>query len=137
MKKIIPAGLIAGAIMLAAGMFTGFVFQLAVPSIRNEYQNANLFRPWSDPLMSLYFIHPFLVGVIMAWLWSKTKDLIQGTTPGQKGMRFGMIYFLISVPGMLISYSSFPISIALTLSWTFAILVQGLCSGFLFSRMLR
>jgi hypothetical protein len=137
MKKILTAGLLAGAIMLVAGMIAGSLFHLAVPSVRDEYLNTNLFRPWNDPLMSLYFVHPFLLGLIMAWLWTWTRDIIPGATLSQKGFRFAMVYFLISIPGMVISYCSFPVSFALVMSWTVGIFVQVLCTGFLFSKMLK
>ncbi|HEY4798803.1 MAG TPA: hypothetical protein VII99_06970 [Bacteroidia bacterium] len=137
MRKIIASGLLSGIIMLAAGMLVGKIFQFAIPSISIEYQNTNLFRPWSDPVMLLMLIHPFLVGIIMAMIWNHTKNIIKGTTLFSKGIRFGLVYWTISIPGMLISYSTFPISLALTVSWSAAIMAQSLLSGILFSAMLK
>ena len=137
MKKIIGVGLLAGVLMLITGMLTGQVFHFFIPSLKEEYLNPNLFRPWSDPIMSLYFLHPFIVGVIFAWIWNRTKQLFPGNTVREKGLRFGLIYWMISIPGMLISYSSFPVSLLLTFSWSISNLVQGICAGLLFSKMLK
>ena len=137
MKKIISIGLLSGIIMLGVNIIIGQAFQFVFPLLKEEYQNTNLFRPWSDPLMSLMFIHPFIVGIIMAAIWNETKAIIQGDTPINKGIRFGLIYWIVSVPGMIISYGTFPISPILTISWTVAILAQTLCSGILFSKILK
>lgn len=136
MKKILT-GLLAGAVMLGLGMLVGQVFQLIDPSLKTEYENPNLFRPWTDPLMLLYFVEPFVMGIIMAWLWDMTKSVIKGNTLLEKGIYFGLIYWVISIPGMIMSYSSFPLSVMLVFSWSFTGIVQTLCAGVLFSKMLK
>ena len=136
MKKII-SGLLAGAAMLILGMLIGQVFQNLAPSLKAEYENPNLFRPWSDPIMSLYFFEPFVLGVILAWIWSLTKDIIKGENLTQKGFYFGLIYWATTIPGMIMSYSSFPLSITIVLSWSITGIFQSLCAGFIFSKMLK
>ncbi|MEI6595035.1 MAG: hypothetical protein WCO28_05690 [Bacteroidota bacterium] len=136
MKKS-STGLLAGAIMLCVGMIVGQVFQFIFPSIKNEYLNQNLFRLWSDPLMSSCLLEPFLVGIILAYLWEWTKGIIKGESSIAKGLNFGLTYWIISIPGMWMSYGSFPISLILTISWSATILVQAICSGILFSKMLK
>ena len=137
MKKNLSIGLLAGLLMMIAGMLNGMMFQLLFPSIKIEYQNEQLFRPWTDPLMSLMFVQPFIVGIILAWIWSNTKALFTATVWWKKGMGFGLVYILVSIPGMIMSYSSFPVSCLLILSWTTSIVIEALLAGLLFSRMLR
>jgi len=134
--KTFLTGIITGAIMLFTNMIIGMGFHILFPGIQHEYENQQLFRPWSDPMMSLMYLHPFLVGVILAWIWGHIKELIPGTFIG-KGLRFGLVYWLISVPGMLISYATFPVSLTLIFSWTIGILGQALIAGIVFSRFLR
>ena len=136
MKKIL-SGLLAGAIMLIISLATGKCFQFLFPSIRLEYENPQLFRPWTDPLMSIYFLEPFVTGVILAWLWNIVKGNIKGNTLTEKGINFGFIYWVITIPGMLMSYSSFPLSPQLVFSWSATILAQAICAGLLFSKMLK
>ena len=138
MKKWFFTGLLGGVIMLAAGMATGQIFQAFAPSLEAEYHNASLFRPWSDPLMMLYFIHPLLLGIILAWIWEQTKVIIRGDSDLKKGINFGLIVWLASsVPGMLMSYASFPLSFMIVLSWSLGGLIELLCLGILFSKMLK
>jgi len=133
MKKILGLGLLVGLINLILGLALSQFSYFVWPSLNAEYQNPALFRSWSDPLMSIYFVCPFLVGLILAWLWEKTKGLFKGSY-FRRGFSFGLIYWLISIPGMVISYSSFPISIAMVFSWTLSGLIQYLVGGFILAK---
>ena len=75
MRKILINGLFAGSIILIVGMISGQVFQLLVPSLVDEYGNERIFRPWSDPIMSGMYLQPILSGIILAWIWTKTRML--------------------------------------------------------------
>ena len=137
MKKTL-IGLLAGIVNLALGMLIGRIFFILIPSLNAEFGNTYLFRPFWDPLMGLYFVHPFLVGVIMAWIWSAARVIWKGKTTISHGIYFGLSYWIMtSVPGMLISYSSFPLSFAMICNWSATALVQCLCSGILFSFLLK
>lgn len=134
MKKIIIKGFLIGLILLVIGMIMGPLTHALFPGLKTEYQNPALFRPWSDPLMSLFFLVPFINGFLLVWVWEKTKKLFKESVWWNKGFLFGLIYWLTSFPGMLMSYSSFPISLAMTLSWSLSIFVQGIATGILLSK---
>jgi hypothetical protein len=133
-KKIIGAGLLVGLINFLATTVVSKLFGVIFPAINAEYQNPNLFRPWSDPLMLLYFIYPFLLGVILAWFWNKTKTIFGEDIRG--GIKFGFAYWIIAgIPGMFITYSSFQVSLTMVLSWTVSGLVAALLAGIIFSKL--
>lgn len=123
--------------MLLVGLAVDSVFKAVIPSIADEYESSGLFRPWSDPIMSLYFLYPFLVGLILAWVWSKVKGIFVSTGGWNTGVRFGLVYWLVTLPGMLISYASFPLSLTMVLVWTISGLLQALVAGILFAKYLR
>jgi len=133
MKKILGLGLLVGLAMTILGLALSRFFYFIWPSLNTEYQNAALFRPWSDPLMSIYFVYPFLLGIILAWLWAKTKSLFAGGY-FKKGFSFGLIYWLVTIPGMVISYSTFPISLIMVFSWSLSGLVQTLVAGIILAK---
>ncbi|MBI4359051.1 MAG: hypothetical protein HY577_00455 [Candidatus Nealsonbacteria bacterium] len=135
MKKLVFSGLLAGLVMLVVGLLANQAFGLIFTGLKAEYENPNLFRSWSDPLMSLYFLHPFLVGLILAWLWSKTKSLFRAGKCCSPGVNFGLMYWLITLPGMLISYASFPVSLLMILEWTLGGLFQAMVAGLILERM--
>jgi len=135
MKKIILSGLLAGVVMLVVGMVVGILFGAVFPALKAEYENTSLFRPWSDPIMSIFFVAPFILGIILAWIWTKTKGLFHAEKNWKKGLNFGLVYWVVTIPGMIISYSSFPISLLVVLSWSITILVQALCAGLIYAKL--
>jgi hypothetical protein len=127
-KKVIGAGLVVGLVNFLAAMLVSKIFGVAFPSIDAEMQNPNLFRSWTDPLMLLFFVYPFLLGIILAWFWNKTKNLYGVNLRG--GLEFGLNYWIIStIPGMFITYSSMPYSFLMVLSWLVGGLVSALLAG--------
>ena len=136
MKKIILSGLAAGIVMLIVGMLVGQLIGMMIPTLAAEYQNLNLFRPWDDPLMSLYFLYPIYVGLALAWVWDKEKLLIAAGGVIKRGVTFGLIFFLIaSFPGILMSYSCNPMSLTMAVSWWVGALVQVLCAGMVYAKL--
>lgn len=136
MRKVIVS-LVSGGVMLIVGMIVGQLLQLLMPSTKIEYQNPNLFRPWSDPIMSLVFIEPFILSAFLLWIWTMTKELFKSDSQLYNGLFFGFIYWIITIPGMIMSYSSFPVSLMLVCSWSITILFQALFAGVIFSKMVK
>ncbi len=129
-------GVISGMIMLIISILLNQFYVMLFPSLRIDYENPHLFRPWSDPLMSVYYVVPFLTGIILVWIWDSIHEIIGGSKM-RRGIRFGLGYWITSLPGMLMSYSSFPLSFIMVLSWTITILIQALASGLLFATFLK
>src|SRR4030065_348260 len=126
MKKIILFGLLAGLAMLVISVALSLLFNLIFPSVAAEYNNTNLFRPWSDPIMYLMLVEPFILGIILAWIFSITKGLFKDKNAWKRGIYFGLCYWVITIPGMVMSYSSFPISLLMVMTWSAGILIQAL-----------
>lgn len=133
-KKVILSGLLAGFLMLIVGFAVSFVFQIFFPELMGEY-TSKIFRPWTDPLMMLYFLHPFLMGVVFAWAWDLTKVKFKGTV-WQRGFNFGVFVWAIAVfPGMFITYSSFMVSLTMIISWTVMGFVNAIVAGWVFAKL--
>ncbi|KAB2866726.1 MAG: hypothetical protein F9K37_13680 [Bacteroidales bacterium] len=137
MKKYILTSLLAAIAGLAANMAVGFLFIFILPTLEIEYSNTSLFRPWEDPLMSLYFFHPFYIAFILAWVWNKTKSLIRGNIWRQAFVFTGFYILLATFPGLILSISSFKISFAMTFSWAVGAFVQTYIMSLLFARFLK
>jgi hypothetical protein len=136
MMKKIWIGLLIGVVMLIIGMVFSRIFMFAVPSLEQEYANTQVFRSWEDPLMSLYFLQPFVLGLLLAWVWSMVLPLLKKYGRLQRGFRFALVYWLFSLPGMLMSISSFPISMTMVTTWTINILLQSLAAGLILAKWL-
>jgi len=136
MKKIVLTGILAGLAILIVAMLLNLLFNLVFPSLQAEYENANLFRPWSDPKMSIFFAYPFVLGIVLAWFWDKTKSLFKQKSFWNRGFSFGLMYWIIaSIPGMIITYSSFQLSLLIVLSWTIMGFVEAVCAGLICAAM--
>jgi hypothetical protein len=134
MRKVLITGIIAGVAMLIVGMIVSQLINLAFPALITEYK-ATLFRPWDDPLMSLYFAHPFVLGLALAFIWDRVKGLLSGG-PMKRATNFALAYFIVAtIPGMLISYSSFPLSILMILSWSLSSLLQAWTAGLVLAKL--
>ena len=121
-------GLIAGLANLVLGFGINQFVTLLLPALANEYQNPAMFRPWSDPLMMVYFAYPFILGVAAAYLWEKAGK--------PKPLEFAKLYFLIAtVPGMFITYTSFQISLPMVLLWAVTGYIQVLVAGLVFIKV--
>lgn len=120
--------------MLFVSVALSTLIGVLLPDIQKEYQNINLFRPWSDPLMSLYFLYPFVLGLPLAFFWDKTKQVFRGSSLN-KAVNFGIWYFLIAtVPGMFITYSSFQVSLIMVVLWAVAGFFEVVAAGLILDR---
>lgn len=135
MKKIIIPGLIAGLLMLVAAIVVGYAFNFVFPSLKGEYENTVMFRPWDDPVMYVWFVQPFLLAFVLAWIWDKVKLMFQGSL-AKRVFYFALIYWMVAIiPGMLMSISSFKISVLMTLTWTLSSLIQAWMAAWIIIRM--
>jgi hypothetical protein len=126
MKKVIGPGLLLGVIMLVVGMIINYLFML-IPSVNADYYSGFM-RSWQDPAMMAFFLYPFILGLVFAWLWAKTKSSFNGK---MRGCYFGwLLFFLTTVPGMWVTYTSFNLSFLTILGWTVSGLINAKISGF-------
>lgn len=135
MKKVFLLGLLAGLAMLVFGMLFDLGFRWIFPGLTSEYETSGIFRAWEEPLMSLYFLSPFIMGIAFAWVWNKTKSLFSGGLFKKAFMFTLAVFFVTTVPGMVISYASFKISLLMIVSWTIASLIQEFVAGLILARL--
>ena len=130
-KKIIWPGLFVGVIALVLNMIVNYAFML-IPSVKADYYSGFM-RSWQDPLMMVFFLYPFILGIVFAWLWDTTKSSFKGK---MRGCYFGWIlFFLTTVPGMFITYTSFNLSFLTILGWTISGLLTAKIAGFVLAWM--
>ena len=135
MKKILGIGILAGIAMLVVGFLLTLLFGAIFPSTAAEYENLEIFRAMNDPLMSLFYAYPIILGIVLAWIWNRSKGLFKGS-PGKRAVNFGIAYWLVaSLPGMIITYSSFQLSFLLVFTWLIGGLINGIVAGLIFAKM--
>ena len=134
---MVKAGFIAGFVNLLFGLGINAVLGMILPGLEQEYQNSSVFRSWQDPLMMIYVAYPFILGLVLTYLWRKLYKQLKGTDP-QKAMEFAKIYFVIAtIPGMFISYTSLQLSFLMILVWTFTGFIQAYLAGLVYTKYLK
>lgn len=134
--KLIIQGLLAGVGIFIASMAVSFFSQLLMPNLTAEYINPDVFRPWTDPIMSLFYVYPFVLGVILSFVWDKTKRLVADKEYYKRGLRFGFWYWVAaSIAGMFVTYSSFQVSLPLVLSWLIGGLFEAIVAGTILAKI--
>ncbi|MFH1786833.1 MAG: hypothetical protein ABH829_04250 [archaeon] len=128
-----------GALVVGLVVFFALqpVFKIVAPGVMAEYGAAGIFRPWSDPWMSYVFVHPFFAGLFMAVVYNFVKDSIKADTLCKKGTHFGLLVFLLGIPGMLMSYSTFLISGAMVVTWTVQAFLQTVLIGIVIAKVFK
>jgi hypothetical protein len=137
MKKIILPSILATIAGFAVSMAVGYLFNFIFPSLQSEYENSGMFRPWSDPLMMLYFLYPIYIAFILAWIWTKVKSVFAGSVM-QSALSFTTAYFLIAtLPGMLMTISSFKVSLIMTCTWAISGFIQTFVISLILAKMIK
>lgn len=133
MKKVIIPGITAGVVLLITSI-VGLYFTIwFLPNIAMQYFNP-AFGDQSGKY-AIYLLHPFVVGLALAWFWSKIKFFIGGSYLS-RSIEFGAIYMVVAIfPFMLLLYSSIDVSISMLATWFVFGVVQGFISGLIFGKM--
>lgn len=136
MKKVFTTGLVAGIAMIVVNMLIlNPLFMKLFPEFQSIYENTVIFNAIDDPLMSLFFVYPIVLGFALAWVWDKTKQLFSGDVL-KDGCNFGLIYFFVAgLPVFFINYGSFNLPLMMIVSWTTMTLLNGIVSGLVFAKM--
>jgi len=141
MKKVLLSGLVAGIAMAVVGMVCNMLWQKLLPGLEVQYQ-APLFRPWSDPLMSLIFVVPVLSGFVMASAWKAVggklcfcEHDVKDVTKNILG--FVGFFIVLSVLGMLMTYSCFPMSFLMLVTWCVSMVVEYLVGTWILAKMIK
>lgn len=132
MKKIIRSGIIAGVVLLLLSIAGLYVTIYFFPSIAAQYYDPAFNSQESRYL--IYYAHPFVIGLALAWFWDRFKGTLKGPSLG-KGIEFGLIYALIAIfPSMWLTYSALSVSLTMVGTWLVFGLLQGLIAGLVFEK---
>ena len=132
-RKIILSGLVAGAVLLILSVLGLYITIWLLPNIASQY-----FDPAFDTQSSrvmIYYLHPFVIGMALAWFWSRFKSSLTGSLLA-RGIEFGVIYVLIAtLPMMWLIYSAMSISLEMVATWFVLGILQGIVAGLIFEKM--
>lgn len=132
-KRILIPGVIAGAVLLALSfaMLYGAVYLF--PNVVEEYYNP-VFRSGEERNWLFYF-HPFVLSLALAWFWDRFKGLFTGSLI-LRDLELGLVYTLVAtLPAMWLTFSAIDVSLTMVLTWLLYGFVQAAVAGLIFARM--
>lgn len=133
MKKIILSGLIAGVVLLILSILSLYATIYFFPTLAAQYYDP-AFDSQSGRYM-IYYAHPFVIGLALAWFWDRFKTVLKGSNL-TRGLEFGVVYALIAIfPAMWITYSALSVSLAMVSTWLVFGLLQGVVAGLVFEKL--
>lgn len=132
MKKIITSGLLAGVVLLILSVLGLYATIWFFPTVAAQYYDP-AFDNQSGRYM-IYYAHPFVIGLALAWFWDRFKSALKGSFL-TKGIEFGLIYALVAIfPAMWLTYSALSVSLTMVATWLAFGLLQGLIAGLVFEK---
>ncbi|MBP8240135.1 MAG: hypothetical protein KAX50_09245 [Saprospiraceae bacterium] len=133
MKRMLISGVVAGAILLILSYGVLFVTIRMFPSVVEEYYNP-IFWPGGERAL-LFFAHPFVLCICLAWFWERSKSLYTGSW-WFRGAEMGLVYGVVAtLPSMWITFSAISVSLAMVLTWLLYGFVQAVIAGLIFARL--
>ena len=121
LKPVLLSGIAFGAFSVVAGAILGVLWEFIVPGYSSLYP-AQVFRAFNDPLMQVFFLVPFIEGVIFAYFYESVNKVISCNTPFERGTTYGLFFLIGTVSGLLMTFTSFNVSAMLVVVWV----LQGL-----------
>ncbi|HII53853.1 hypothetical protein COT30_01535 [Candidatus Micrarchaeota archaeon CG08_land_8_20_14_0_20_49_17] len=91
-KKILVSGLAAGVAIFIISAVFGVIVQLIAPY--NVLALGGM-RAIDEPIMTLFFLYPFVISFAMAIAYEFVKESFQGDYV-QKGYTFGLLVWLVA-----------------------------------------
>jgi hypothetical protein len=132
MKKIFLSGLIAGTVLLILSIAGLYLLLWQMPDMAMEY-----FGPAFTSQMQrsiLYYVHPFVIGIGLSWLWNRLKSELKGST-FVRSLKFGLSYLAIGTfPYMLLIYSAINVSLAVVATWLVFGFVEATIAAIIFNQ---
>lgn len=133
MKKIIIPALIAGVVLLGLSFAMLYAAVYLFPGVAEEYYNP-VFRSGNSRNF-LFYLHPFILSLALAWFWEKTKTVFHGSLI-LRDLGMGVAYTLIAtLPAMWITFSAIDVSLTMILTWLLYGFIQAVVAGLIFARM--
>ena len=133
MKKILIPGILTDIFLLISSFLALFLTIKLFPSLAWEYFGPTFNTDGSRDI--LFYIHPFLLGLALAWFWNRVKEIFTGNSIA-KALEFSLIYAAIAtIPTMWITFSAINISLEMVLTWILYGLFQALVAGLILSRL--
>lgn len=102
-KKFLVSGVVGGLVIFVVWMIVGVLVQ----ALRlYDVMSLGGMRSVNDPIMMLFFLHPWVISFAMALLYSQLGGALGGSVV-RRGVKLGLLMWVVSsIPSVFIVYTS-------------------------------
>lgn len=102
-KNIATATVAAGFMLLLLMIVSGFLVNMVLPADISQYGGM---RAMDDPIMTLFYLYPFVIAFAAAILFDCVRDCLKGDLM-TKGLMFGgLLLIIMTVPSLYVMITS-------------------------------
>lgn len=131
-KKMLIGGLAAGAAITIVQWIVYFAVLAVFPF---DMMSLGGMRPVNDPLMILWFLHPFVLGLAMAAAFQKFKGSF-AKTGWCRGKAFGIFaWLLVGLPSAFLVWTSMDYPIGFTVNSLLGTLLYLIAAGLVLEKV--
>ena len=110
-KGVLVSGVVGGVVIFVVWLIVGILVQ--VTGLYNVMSLGGM-RAVNDPIMLLFFLHPWIISFAISIVYSQLGKALEGTVV-RRGVNFGLLMWItLSIPSAFIVYTSmnYPASFA-------------------------
>ena len=130
-KKILLGGITAGIVIFVVSLlFSGLVQMIG------DFDMVELdgMRDMDDPIAFLFFLHPWVLGFALAFVYPYLEKSLKGYT-FQNGVIFGLLmWIVIAIPSAFLVFSSMDYPLGFTINSVIGPLIYLVASGFVIEK---
>jgi hypothetical protein len=132
--RFLASGILGGIVILIVSMIVSFAVQAAFGF--NMLMLSGM-RSISDPIMALFFLHPFVLSFAMTYAYGYIKGSLKGNYM-KKGEKFGLImWIVISIPSAFLVFSSMDYPVGFTVNSIVGPLIYMLAAGIVIAKLIE
>ena len=133
MKKYLFPAAIVGIALLLFSYAALYLTVTLLPSVAEEYYNPMF--SLDQEKAPLFFIHPFILSLALAWFWERFKGVFKGNA-WLRGLELGLVYgFVATLPSTWMTFSALSISLMMVTTWFVYGVLQATIAGWILARM--
>jgi hypothetical protein len=132
--KTLKAGIAAGIAMLIISFIVNMIVMAIAPY---DVLSLGGMRSAADPVMLLFFLHPLVLGLVFAYLYTFVSKSLKGK-PRDKGTEYGILMWLIyTVPSAFVVFTSMNYPLEFTIQQIAGGWVMMLAGGKVIAKMMK
>ena len=133
-KRGVLAALAAGIVITVISLVVGMIVQSIWPY---DIFTLGGMRAKDDPIMILFFLHPFVLAGAMTIVYAKLSGALSGDIT-QKGKKFGLLMWaVVSLPSIFLVYSSMNYPLGFHLSGLIGSLIYMPAAGITIAKLMK